>query len=297
MDLGGAQPDVVMDGTDQGFMKDVIETSQTTPVVVDFWAPWCGPCKSLGPLLEKHVRAAKGKVRMVKINIDEHPAVAGQLRVQSIPAVFAFAGGRPVDGFMGAVPESQIKTFVERLQSAGGGDAGLEELLALGEESLSIGDMGGAAQAFAEALQAEPENLKAIAGLAKAYLAGGDADQARDILAMAPETAQNDAGIASVRASLELMDDAAGAGDVASLQAQVTANSKDHQARFDLARALIGRGDLDGACDALLLVVEGNRDWNEGAARALLLKIFDAAGAGSDLAKSGRRRLSSILFS
>jgi putative thioredoxin len=297
MDLGGAQPDVVMDGTDQGFMKDVIETSQTTPVVVDFWAPWCGPCKTLGPMLEKHVRAAKGKVRMVKINIDEHPAIAGQLRVQSIPAVFAFAGGRPVDGFSGALPESQIKAFVEKLQGAGGGDAGLDELLALGEESLSIGDMGGAAQAFAEALQAEPENPKAIAGLAKVYLAAGDADQAREILASAPESAQNDAGIASVRASLELIADAAGAGDPASLQAQLDADPKNHQARFDMARALIARGDLDGACDALLLIVERNRDWNEGAARALLLKIFDASGAGSDLSKSGRRRLSSILFS
>lgn len=297
MDLGGAQPDVVMDGTDQGFMQDVIETSQTTPVIVDFWAPWCGPCKTLGPMLEKHVRAAKGKVRMVKINIDQHPAIAGQLRVQSIPAVFAFAGGRPVDGFMGAVPESQIKSFVERLQNAGGPDAGLEELLALGEESLSIGDMGGAAQAFAEALQAEPENVKAIAGLAKVYLAAGEPAQAREILATAPEAAQNDAGIASVRASLDLMDDAAGAGDPLALQAQLHANPKDHQARFDLARALIGRGDLDGACDALLLIVESNRDWNDGAARALLLKIFDAAGAGSDLSKSGRRRLSSILFS
>ena len=297
MDLGGAQPDVVMDGTDQGFMQDVIETSQTTPVIVDFWAPWCGPCKTLGPMLEKHVRAAKGKVRMVKINIDQHPAVAGQLRVQSIPAVFAFAGGRPVDGFTGALAESQIKSFVERLQGAGGPDAGLEELLALGEESLSIGDMGGAAQAFAEALQAEPENVKAIAGLAKVYLAAGEPAQAREIQASAPEAAQNDAGIASVRASLDLIDDAQGAGDPLSLQAQLQANPKDHQTRFDLARALIGRGDLDGACDALLLIVESNRDWNEGAARALLLKIFDAAGAGSDLSKSGRRRLSSILFS
>jgi putative thioredoxin len=297
MDLGGTQPDVVMDGTDQGFMQDVIETSQTTPVIVDFWAPWCGPCKTLGPMLEKHVRAAKGKVRMVKINIDQHPAVAGQLRVQSIPAVFAFAGGRPVDGFMGAVPESQIKSFVERLQSAGGPNAGLEELLALGEESLSIGDMGGAAQAFAEALQAEPENVKAIAGLAKVYLAAGEPAQAREILATAPESAQSDAGIASVRASLDLMDEGAGAGDPLALQAQLHANPKDHQARYDLARALIGRGDLDGACDALLLIVESNRDWNDGAARVLLLKIFDAAGAGSDLSKSGRRRLSSILFS
>jgi len=211
--------------------------------------------------------------------------------------VFAFAGGRPVDGFMGAVPESQIKSFVERLQGAGGGDAGLEELLALGEESLSIGDMGGAAQAFAEALQAEPENVKAIAGLAKVYLAAGEPAQAREILASAPEAALNDAGIASVRASLDLIDDAEGAGDPLALQAQLQTNPKDHQARFDLARALIGRGDLDGACDALLLIVESNRDWNDGAARALLLKIFDAAGAGSDLSKSGRRRLSSILFS
>ena len=297
MDLGGAQPDVVMDGSDQGFMKDVIEASQTTPVVVDFWAPWCGPCKTLGPILEKHVRAAKGKVKMVKINIDQHPAVANQLRVQSIPAVFAFAGGRPVDGFMGAVPESQIKTFVERLQGAGGGDAGLDELLALGDESLSIGDIGGAAQAFAEALQADPENVKAIAGLAKAYLAAGEAEQAREILATAPESAANDAAIASVRASLELIEDAVGASDPATLQAQLSANPKDHQARYDLARALIGRGDLEGACDALLEIIQSNRDWNDGAARALLLKIFDAAGAGSDLSKSGRRRLSSILFS
>ncbi|MET0545554.1 MAG: tetratricopeptide repeat protein, partial [Caulobacterales bacterium] len=203
---------------------------------------------------------------------------------------------RPADGFMGAQPESQIKAFVERLLG-GGGDADLEQLLALGEESFSVGDIGGAAQAFAEALQAAPENPKAIAGLAKAYLAGGDAERAIEILDMAPEAAATDPDIVSVRTSLELAEEAKHAGDPNVLRARLAENPKDHAARFDLARALIGRGDLESASDALLDIIAVNKDWNEGAARALLLKIFDASGPGSDLAKSGRRRLSSILFS
>lgn len=297
--LDGAAPppsDVVKDGTDQGFMADVIEASKAAPVIVDFWAPWCGPCKQLGPPLEKAVRAAAGKVKLVKINIDEHPGVAGQLGVKSIPAVYVFADGRPVDGFMGALPESQIKQFVERLAGADtSGD--VEELLAQASESLALGDSGGAAQAFAEVLSIDAKNTKAIAGMARLYLAAGDAEQARGILDMAPEDKQNDAEIAGVRAALELAAAAEGAGDAAALARQVDANPNDHQARFDLANALSARGDLEGASEHLLTIIAKQRDWNEEAARKQLLKIFEAAGFNSDLAKQGRRKLSAIWLS
>jgi putative thioredoxin len=297
---GGADG-LVKDSSDRGFMADVIEESRGQPVIVDFWAPWCGPCKTLAPALEKTVRAAKGKVKLVKINIDENPAVAGQLGVRSIPAVFAFDKGRPVDGFMGNVPESQLRQFVERLAKGAGPspeEADLEAALAEAASALAEGDVGGAAQVYAAVLQAEPENLKAIAGLARCYLAAGEVDQARDMLTLVPAGKEKDADIASVRAAIELADAApVAAGQDAELEAKIAANPADHQARFDLANALAARGDLDGAVQHLLTIIEKERGWNEDAARTQLLKIFEAAGLGSELAKAGRRRLSAILFS
>jgi putative thioredoxin len=297
--LDGAAPadtDLVKDGSDQGFMADVIEASREQPVIVDFWAPWCGPCKTLGPPLEKAVRGAGGAVKLVKINIDENPGVAGQLGVRSIPAVYAFDQGRPVDGFMGAVPESQIKLFVDRLAGAAS-EEDLEALLAAAAESISLGDAGGAAQSYAAALQIDPENAKAIAGMARIYLQTGEPDQARAILDMAPPEKQNDADIAGVRAALDLAASAENAGDAGELERKVAANPTDFQARYELAEALSARGDLEGASDHLLEIIAKNREWNEGAARAQLLKIFDAAGPTSDVTKQGRRKLSAILFS
>lgn len=293
--------DLVKDGADRTFMADVIEESRAQPVIVDFWAPWCGPCKTLAPALEKAVRAAKGKVKLVKINIDENPGVAGQLGVKSIPAVFAFDRGRPVDGFMGAVPESQIRMFIDKLAGLAGPDAGAEELEAALKEAadaLAQGDVGGAAQVYAAVLQADPENVKALCGLARCYIAAGEIEQARDMLSLVPEEKAKDPEVQSVRAALELASAApAGGADTAAFAAALLANPNDHAARFDLAGALAARGDLEGAVNELLTIVEKDRDWNEGAARAQVLKIFEAAGLTSDIAKTGRRRLSTILFS
>lgn len=288
--------DVVKDGSDQGFMADVIEASRNQPVVVDFWAPWCGPCRTLGPPLEKAVRGAGGKVRLVKINIDEHPGVAGQLGVRSIPAVYAFDQGRPVDGFMGAIPESQIKLFVDRLAGADM-TAEIEPLLGQAAESMKLGDVGGAAQAYTAVLQLDQTNAKAIAGMARIALNAGDPEQAREILDMAPPEKANDADIASVRTALDFAANAASAGDNGELGAKVAANPNDLQARYDLAEALSARGDFEGASEQLLAIIAKNREWNEGAARTQLLKIFEAAGPASDVARQGRRKLSAILFS
>lgn len=293
---GAAPADVVKDGSDQGFMADVIEASRSTPVVVDFWAPWCGPCKTLAPAIERAVRAAKGKVKLVKINIDENPAVAGQLGVRSIPAVYAFDKGRPVDGFTGAVPESQIKLFIDRLSGAGANED-VAQLLEQASESLALGDLGGAAQSYAAALQLDPANTKAIAGMARLYLQSGDPDQARAVLELAPPEKAGDAEIAGVRAALDLAASAAKAGDTGELALKVANHPDDLQARYDLAEALSARGDLESASEHLLAIIAKNREWNEEAARKQLLKIFEAAGPASEIAKQGRRKLSAILFS
>ncbi|PWE18142.1 thioredoxin [Marinicauda salina] len=288
--------DIVKDGTDQSFMQDVVEPSRQVPVLVDFWAPWCGPCRQLGPVIEKTVREAGGAVRLVKVNIDENPGVAGQLRIQSIPAVIAFQDGQPVDGFMGALPESQIKDFIKRL-SGDKDEAAIEELIARADAALAAGDPGGAAQDYAAALQMDKESVAAIAGLARVHLAGGDADQARALLDSVPENKKSDPAIAGVRAAMELSGETEGAGDAAELARRAEQSPGDPEAHYELARARIAAGDLAGGADALLDSIGADREWNDEAARKLLLRVFDAAGPGSEVAKEGRRRLSSLLFS
>jgi len=283
----------IKDGSDASFMADVIEASRVQPVIVDFWATWCGPCRTLGPALEKAVAGAKGAVKLVKIDVDKNPAIAGQLRVQSIPTVYAFVDGQPVDGFQGAVPESQIKEFIARLTGPVG-PAQIDDVLALAAESLALGDVGGAAQAFAAALQIEPANPKAIAGLARCYLAGGDIERADEVVRMAPPGAK-DPELDGVRAALKLAAEAP--SETRALEQALAADPDDHQARLDLAKALAGQGRFDAAADQLLTIIARDREWNDQAARKQLLTVFEAAGPTSDVAKQGRRRLSAILFS
>jgi putative thioredoxin len=294
MGAGEAKADLIKNGSDASFMADVVEESRRRPVIVDFWAPWCGPCRQLTPTLEKAVQAAQGAVALVKINIDENPRIAGQLRVQSIPAVYAFSGGQPVDGFMGALPESQVKAFIQRLTGGAEAASEAEALLAMAAESLALGDVGGAAQAYAEVLQHEPKNVKAIAGLANCYILGGDLDRAREVVEMAPADA-SDPDLAGVRAKLALA--AEGAGETAEYERRLAADPDDHEARLELSKVLAGRGDFEAAVDHLLRIVEKDRAWGDDAARKQLLTVFEAAGAGSEVAKIGRRRLSSLLFS
>jgi putative thioredoxin len=286
--------DLVSDTTTKTFMKDVIEESRKRPVLVDFWAPWCGPCKTLGPVLEKAVRAAKGKVKLVKMNIDEHPQVSSQLGIQSIPTVFAFVNGQPVDGFMGALPENQVTAFIERL--AGKVEGGADDVLKLADDALAGGDAAGAAELFAQALADEPENVRALTGLARSHLDAGNPAAARQTLGLIPKNKENDPAVVAVRAALDLSERAASVGDLSELEKKIAANPLDHQVRFDLAVALNGSGKRHAALDHLLEIVRRNRSWNDDAARKQLVQFFEAWGPTDELTVEGRRRLSSLLF-
>ena len=291
--------DVVKDTDTAGFAADVIEASMSTPIIVDFWAPWCGPCKTLGPALEKVVRAARGKVRMVKLNIDENQQLAAQMRIQSIPAVYAFHQGRPVDGFAGALPESQLKSFVDKLvQLAGGADTALEDALARAKEVLDAEDFHGAAAVYNQILQAEPDHAGAIAGLARCLIGVGEIAQARQVIEGVSDDNAKNPEIVGVLRAIELAEQTAGAGgDVAELMEKLAGDHDDHQTRFDLAMALYGAGKREAAVDELIEIVRRDREWNDQAARKQLVTFFEAFGGADPLTVSGRRRLSTILFS
>jgi putative thioredoxin len=288
--------DVVKDTTTHGFLKDVIEESKHQPVLVDFWAPWCGPCKQLTPVLEKAVKAAKGKVKLTKMNIDEHPAIPGQMGIQSIPAVIAFSNGQPVDGFMGALPESQVMAFLERITK---GAVGAEEkdLLKVADTTLAEGNAAGAAELYAQILAADSSNVQALAGLARCYVGTGALDQAKQTLALVPEAKRNDAAVAAARAALEVAEQAKSIGPVADLEQKVLANPLDHQARFDLAVALNANGKREDAVKHLMEIVKRDRKWNDDGARKQLVQFFEAWGATDPATVEGRKRLSSLLFS
>ncbi|MEZ5750991.1 MAG: thioredoxin [Paracoccaceae bacterium] len=295
MQAGAPAGDLIKDTTEADFMADVIETSQDVPVIVDFWAPWCGPCRQLGPALEAAVTAAKGKVKMVKVNVDENQMLAGQLRIQSIPTVYAFHQGRPVDAFQGALPPSELKKFVDKLAELSG-DGGLAEALAEAEQMLTDGAAVDAAEVFAAILGEEPENAAAMGGLARAHIALGTLDQAEALLANAPAAIANAPEIDAARAQLALARQAQNAGPVDEFRAALAADPNNHQARFDLAQALHAKGDAAGAIDELLELFRRDRDWNEGAARAQLFIIFDALKPNDPLVQKGRRKLSSMIF-
>jgi putative thioredoxin len=286
---------LVKDTTTQAFVKDVIEESKRQPVLVDFWAPWCGPCKQLTPILEKAVKAAKGKVKLVKMNIDEHPAIPGQMGIQSIPAVIAFANGQPADGFMGALPESQVMAFLERLtKDRIGGEA--QDLLKEAETALAEGDAAGAADLYAQILAEDNANVPALGGLARCYVETGALDQARQTLDMVPENKRNDAAVAAARAALDLAEQAKTVGPLSELEQKVAANPLDHQARFDLAVALNGNNRRMEALEHLIAIVKRDRKWNDDGARKQLVQFFDAWGPTDEATVEGRKRLSSILF-
>jgi putative thioredoxin len=287
---------VVKDTTTQTFVKDVIEESKRQPVLVDFWAEWCGPCKQLGPVLEKAVRAAKGKVKLVKMDIDKHPTIPGQLGIQSIPAVFAFVNGQPVDGFLGALPEGQVTAFIERLTKDRLGGEDLDHLKSA-DDLLAKGDAAGAADLYAQVLAQDSGNLAALGGLTRSYVRTGALEQAKQTLALVPEAKRNDPAVAAARAALEVSEQAKAVGPIADLEAKVAANPLDHQARFDLALALNGKGQRQDAVDNLLEIVKRDRKWNDDGARKQLVQFFEAWGPTEEATVNGRKRLSSILFS
>ncbi|HEY2835659.1 MAG TPA: thioredoxin [Rhizomicrobium sp.] len=300
----GAASPYIKDSGLATFAADVLEASRETPVIVDFWAPWCGPCKQLGPVLESAVADAAGSVRLVKVNIDENPEIAQQLRIQSIPTVYAFKDGQPVDGFMGALPESQIKAFVAGLLGGGsghghGGAEHAEEVLAMAAEAFAAGDIGAAAQAFGHVLQDDPGNPKAVAGLAACYLKSGDLERAKATLQLVRPDAASDEAIRAVEAELKLHESATQAprGEIEVLRAKLAADAGDHQARFDLAQALDAGGDREAALDELLEIVRRDRKWNDDAARKHIVTLFEAMGPTDPRTLAARRKLSTLLFS
>src|SRR5947208_3753669 len=286
---------VVKDTTTQSFVKDVIEESKRQPVLVDFWAEWCGPCKQLGPVLEKAVGAAKGKVKLVKMDIDKHPAIPGQMGIQSIPAVIAFVNGQPADGFLGALPESQVNDFIARItKDKLGGEA--QDFLKSAEEALAAGNAVEAVELYAEVLKEEPSSVPALAGLARAYVSTGATEQAKQTLALVPEAKRNDAAVVAAHSALDVAEQAKSVGPVGELEQKVAANPADHQARFDLAVALNAAGKRTEAADQLLQIVRRDRKWNDDGARKQLVQFFEPWGPADEATVEGRRKLSSILF-
>ena len=294
-----AAPDLIKDITTQSFMKDVIEESKRQPVLIDFWAEWCGPCRQLTPILEKAVRNAKGRVKLVKMNIDQHPQIPGQMGIQSIPAVIAFVNGQPADGFMGAVPESQVNAFIDKLTKGmpAAGEPNIAEILQEAEAVLAEGDAPAAAQIYAEVLALDSTNIPALAGLAKCYVTSGAVEQAKQTIAMVPESRRNDAAVKAVQAAIDLAEQAQSVGPVTELEQKVAANPLDHQARFDLATALNAMGKRSEATEQLLAIVRRDRKWNDDGARKQLVQLFEAWGGADEATVEGRKKLSTILFS
>lgn len=301
MDLGALKPGgaasagLIKDGTSASFGKDVIEASRDALVLVDFWAAWCGPCKQLTPIIEKVVKSYGGKVRLVKIDTDAHPAIAGQLRIQSLPTVYAFRDGRPLDGFTGQLPESQVRAFIDRLLGDDG-EGDIAAVLESAEGALNAGDLQGAAEAFAAVLQEDQQNVQALAGLARCYLISGDPARAEQTLSLVPPDKQGSAPVQSARAALDLAKLAGKSDNSAELEQRLAANPADHQARFDLAVALAARGKKDVALNHLLEIMSRDRSWNDDAARKQLVQLFDAWGPKDEHTIDGRRRLSAVLF-